>query len=112
LRRPRIELAWILALPLLLLLPPLPAATRGHATALLAQPNISETEEWTDVSVDRMERRQVAVTLQAALSETANPPSLVVWPEVPAPLYYYRDPRFRSYVDQLARMAQAYLLVG
>jgi apolipoprotein N-acyltransferase len=112
LRRPRIELAWIVVLPLLLLLPPLPPATRGHATALLVQPNISETEEWTDITVDRMERRQVAVTLQAALSETANPPSLVVWPEVPAPLYYYEDPRFRSYVDHLARMARAWLLVG
>jgi apolipoprotein N-acyltransferase len=51
------------------------------------------------------------VTLQAALSEAVNP-SLIVWPEVPAPLYYYEDQRFRSYVDQLARMTRAYLLIG
>src|SRR4051794_33413470 len=64
LRRPRIERVWVLALPLLVLLPQLPPAERGRSTALLAQPNISETEEWTDVSVDRMERRQVGLTLQ------------------------------------------------
>jgi apolipoprotein N-acyltransferase len=44
LRRPRVELAWLLALPLLLLLPRLPAAGPGHETALLEQPDISETE--------------------------------------------------------------------
>jgi apolipoprotein N-acyltransferase len=36
----------------------------------------------------------------------------VVWPEVPAPLYYYEDQRFRSYVDTLARTLRAYLLIG
>jgi apolipoprotein N-acyltransferase len=112
LRRPRAELGWILVVPLVALLPPLPPAERGHATALLIQPNISETEEWTDVSVDRMQRRQVAVTLQAALSEVENPPSLIVWPEVPAPLYYDKDPRFKAYVDDLARRARAWLLIG
>jgi apolipoprotein N-acyltransferase len=112
LRRPRAELAWIAIVPLLMLLPPLPPAQRGQITALLAQPNISETEDWTDVSVDRMERRQVAVTLQSALSEHSNPASLIVWPEVPAPLYYYEDQRFRSYMDELARLTRAYVLVG
>jgi apolipoprotein N-acyltransferase len=112
LRRPRAELAWIAIVPLLVLLPALPPAQPGHVTALLAQPNISETEDWTDISVDRMERRQVAVTLQAALSESSNPASLIVWPEVPAPLYYYEDQRFRSYMDELARLTRAYVLVG
>jgi apolipoprotein N-acyltransferase len=36
----------------------------------------------------------------------------VVWPEVPAPLYYDEDPRFRSYADNLAQATQAYLLIG
>src|SRR5206468_9281905 len=35
-----------------------------------------------------------------------------VWPEVPAPFYYYDDPRFRTYADNLARATRAYLLLG
>jgi apolipoprotein N-acyltransferase len=59
-----------------------------------------------------MERRQVALSLQSALRQTGPPPELIVWPEVPAPLYYYEDEQFRAYVNSLARMTHAYLLIG
>ncbi len=110
--RPRRELLWLAPLLLLVLLPAMPAAESGHDTALLVQPNISETEDWTEQSVDRMQREQVALTARGALTGTETPPSFVVWPEVPAPLYYYEDSRFRSYVDGLARTIHAYLLLG
>ncbi len=110
--RPRRELLWLAPLAVLLVLPALPAAARGHDTALLVQPNISETEEWTQESVDAMQRRLAANTLRPALAETAQPPSILVWPEVPAPLYYNEDARFRNYADSLARAAHAYLLMG
>ena len=45
--RPRKELAWMAALLLLFLLPPLPDAQPGRETALLVQPDLSETEDWT-----------------------------------------------------------------
>jgi apolipoprotein N-acyltransferase len=112
LRRPRVEVAWLLALPLLFLLPRLPAAAPGHETALLAQPAISETEEWTLESVDAMQREQVTLTLNAALRHPDRPPSIVAWPEVPAPLYYDEDARFQSRVNDLARTLHAYLLIG
>ena len=112
LRRSRLELLWLILLPLLIFLPHLPPAQRGRETALLTQPNISETEDWTAESIDRMQREQVALTLRGALVETRQPPSIVVWPEVPAPLYYEEDPRFRSYADNLARATRAYLLIG
>jgi apolipoprotein N-acyltransferase len=112
LRRSRLELLWLILLPFLVFLPPLPPAQRGRETALLTQPNISETEEWTLESIDRMQREQVALTIRGALVETRRPPSIVVWPEVPAPLYYEEDPRFRSYADNLARATRAYLLLG
>ena len=32
---------------------------------------------------------------------------LIVWPEVPAPFYYYDDPAFRDNVDDLARSTHA-----
>ena len=112
LRRPRAELAWLLALPLLFLLPRLPAPQRGQETALLAQPDISETEQWTTESLRDSQRDQVMLTLGGALREAQRPPSIVVWPEVPEPLYYDEDPQFRTYADDLARTLRAYLLVG
>jgi len=111
-RRPRLEMLWLSPLLLLLLLPRLPAPERGQEAALLTQPNISETEDWTDVSVDRMQRRQVGLSAQGALRENQLPPSIVVWPEVPAPLYYDEDPRFRNYANSLARTIRAYVLMG
>src|SRR5262249_29842568 len=105
-------LLWLVVLPLLFLLPAMPPAEPGKSAALLVQSNISETEEWTDQSVDKMEKEQVALTAQSALNGADPPPSIVAWPEVPAPLYYYEDARFRNYVDTLARTIHAYLLVG
>jgi apolipoprotein N-acyltransferase len=111
-RRPRVELLWLAPIPLLMLLPALPPAERGQETALLLQPNISETEQWTAASVDAMKRRQVMLSLRGALAGPGPPPSIIVWPEVPAPLYYFEDPVFRGYVDNLARAARAHVLLG
>src|SRR6185503_9269134 len=66
----------------------------------------------TTESVDRMQQRLASLSMRGAMEGREQPPSLVVWPEVPAPLYYYEDARFRGYVDQLARAVRAYLLIG
>jgi len=112
LRRPRRELLWLTPMLLLSLLPDLPPAARGRQTAVLLQPKISETEEWNEQSVDRMKRRQVMLSLEGALSDPGHPPSIIVWPEVPAPLYYYEDPVLRRYVNELAHTTNAYVLLG
>ena len=112
LRRPRRELLWLAALPLLALLPAMPAAAPGRDTAVLVQSNISETQDWTVESLNETLREQAALTLRSALEHSINPPSIVVWPEVPAPYYYEEDERFREYVDNLARLTHAYLLIG
>jgi apolipoprotein N-acyltransferase len=112
LRRPRIELAWVALVPIVALLPRIPDAGNGTSTALLGQPNFSESEEWQPASLERAIRHQVGLSLQSALAQTTQPPELIVWPEVPAPFYYDRDPRFREYVNGLARMTRAYLLTG
>ena len=111
-RRPRMELLWLAPILLLPALSELPPAERGRETAVLVQPNISETETWTAASADAMKRRQVMLSLQGALSEPGHPPSIVVWPEVPAPLYYFEDPVLRGYVNNLARTTNAYVLLG
>jgi len=112
LRRRRVELLWLLPLLFLVFLPPMPPAERGRDTALLVQSNISETEQWTPPSLDQMERDQVMLTMRGALAASRQPPSIIVWPEVPAPFYYYEDPNFRNYTDRLARSTNAYLLMG
>jgi apolipoprotein N-acyltransferase len=112
LRRPRVELLWLAPLAALLLLPPLPRAEAGHDTALLVQPNISETEQWTFESLERTQRRMAALTLESSLAQTGQPPSLLIWPEAPAPFYYDEDPRLRNYIEALTRTAHAYLLTG
>jgi apolipoprotein N-acyltransferase len=110
-RQPRIRLAWLIALPLLILLPPLPGERRGVETAVLLQPNISETERWTSSLLDQTELALASLSLKTALSG-AQPATLIVWPEVPAPFYYDDDRQFRERMNQLARAARAGLLVG
>ncbi len=110
--RPRLHLLWLLPLPFLIFLPALPDARRGHDTAVLVQPNISEDAEWTPESVDRMQRNLAALSLRTVMTGGGERPALVVWPEVPAPLYYDEDPRLRGYIANLARAANTNLLLG
>jgi len=112
LRRPRRELLWLAPIAVLALLPPMPPPERGRDTALLLQPNISETEQFTQSSLEETERRLAGLTMRGALDHPEQPPAILVWPEVPAPFYYYEDPRFRAYIDALASTVHAYLLTG
>jgi apolipoprotein N-acyltransferase len=110
--RPRVQLLWLAPVLLVAALPELPPPARATETALLLQPNISESEQWTAESVGRAKRELVALSLRSALSHPDRPPSLIVWPEVPAPFYYYDDEVFRAYINSLARASRANVLVG
>jgi len=111
-RRPRRELLWLAPLLLLPLMPALPAPLPGQEAALLVQSNISETQEWTPEILIQTVREQAALTLRGALQAGVRVPSIIVWPEVPAPYYYEQDAGFREYVNNLARMTQAHILLG
>lgn len=110
-RRSRWQLAWLLPLPLLILLPRLPDFQPGKQTAVLAQPNISDTVQWTPQSLEKMERRLVYLSMNAALAEKTQRPQLLAWPEVPAPLYA-NDPGFLQLAADVARVTQTYFLAG
>ena len=112
LRRPRAEMAWLGMALFIGLLPPLPDAHRGRESALLVQPNLSETEEYTSESLANVQQSLAALTERSAALQGLRKPSILVWPEVPAPFYYDEDPRFRKYADDLARTTGAYLLTG
>jgi apolipoprotein N-acyltransferase len=107
----RREMAWVLALPLLYLLPRVPQAGLGQERAALVQPNISETEDWTPASFSETLTRLRVLTLRAA-GAGSQPPRLVVWPEVPAPFVYDSDPVFHGEAQNIARASRSAFLFG
>ena len=107
LRRPRWQLGWLLLLPPLFLLPQLPPPEPGVESAALVQPNIDGSADWTERWVDNMHRRLALLTMAAARGREG---ALVVWPEIPAPMYYYESARFREEIGDLTRKSQAWLL--
>jgi apolipoprotein N-acyltransferase len=112
LRRPRREFVWLVLMPLIYLLPPLPIERPGTETAVLVQPNISETAEWTPKWIGDMHSRLESLTVHSALESPGPAPNLIVWPEVPAPMYYDSDVVLRAQVAGVARAAHAYLLLN
>lgn len=96
LRYPRVRLAPLLVLPFLYLLPPIPENTPAPESALLVQPNIDPSLQWTGLLQEKTER-------QLSLLSNVLPAKLVIWPELPAPLYYYNDPEFHQLASQVAR---------
>lgn len=96
LRYSRVRLAPLLALPLLFLLPVIPEGTPATNRALLVQPNIDPSIQWTGILQEKTEQ-------QLSLLSNVLPARLVIWPELPAPLYYYNDPEFHNLATQVAR---------
>ncbi len=100
-RRPRRELAWLLILPLIYLLPA-PAVAPATHQALVVQPNVDTETEWTRPLLDETEQ-------QLALLSRTHGVDLVIWPEMPVPLYP-NDPAFLRYAGEVAKSSQAYFL--
>ena len=110
LRRPRLDLAWLLLLPLLYALPDLPGIATGAETAIAVQPNVpQDAPHWTAASTAELTRRMSLLSLKESLEAS---PSLLLWPESPAPFYYEADPVFRESVQQVARSTRTHFLLG
>jgi apolipoprotein N-acyltransferase len=69
-----------------------------------------EEEQWTFASAAAERDHIIRESLEAA-SRDGNE-QIIIWPESPGPLYYYRDPRFHQEATQLAQQAHAYFLFG
>jgi apolipoprotein N-acyltransferase len=100
----RIRLIPLLVLPLLWLLPAIPENIPARDEALLIQPNIDPTTEWTGIVQQKTEE-------QLTLISDALPAPLIIWPELPAPFYYYSDPAFRAAATEIAKH-HGYFLFG
>jgi apolipoprotein N-acyltransferase len=111
LKRGRRELLWLVWIPVLLALPALPPPRAGTEAAALIQPNVPEEQDWTPELARRLQQQLLTASIEQGRT-TAPKPGLIVWPEVPGPLYYYRDADFRENVARLARTSRTHLLFG
>ena len=109
LRRNRKNLYWLAMVPALLLLPDLPARETPTETALVVQPNIPAEKEWTYESFGVEREHLFMESLEASLEGSQQ---LIIWPESPGPIYYYRDPHLHQEAMQLAQQSHAYFLFG
>ena len=104
LRRSRRELAWLVGLFALPMLPSLPPPSAPAESARVVQPNIDTEAEWTVKSLATEENH-----LETLSRSTGN--ALIVWPEAPAP-FYPSNPDFREFIADVARESNAHLLLG
>jgi apolipoprotein N-acyltransferase len=95
LRQPRRNLLPLLLLGLLWFLPAIPEGLPASQSALVVQPNVNPELEWTSTLQQKTEE-------QLDLLSNTLPSHLVIWPELPAPLYYYDDPEFRHLAQTIA----------
>jgi apolipoprotein N-acyltransferase len=109
LRRPRRELLWLTALLVLLLVPRSPRSEPGSDQAVVVQPNFDTELEWTRDILDLNEQK--LALLSRIPPGSGKDPSLIVWPEVPAP-FYFNNIDFRSFVQHVAVDTQKNFLLG
>jgi apolipoprotein N-acyltransferase len=112
LRRQRSELRWVALAIVLVILPSLPEPQKPISTAISVQPNIPERDDWTLELARATQQQMEFLSIQPTLESKASRPKLILWPEVPAPIYYFEDSPLRDRVNNLARLTQAHVLIG
>ncbi len=103
-RYPRVRVLPLAAVGLLWVLPAIPEGVPAHESALVVQPNINPEVDWTGAL-------QTKTEAELGFLSNTLPSPLVIWPELPAPLYYYDDPEFRRLANDIARR-HGYFLFG
>lgn len=112
LRRPRQHLLYLLPLLALWLLPAVRLDKAPNAEAVSLQPALKDEGPVSQDENERTVRRLSFLTLQEAMNPEKPTPQLVLWPEAPAPFYYYDDPAFREQMNTMARLATAPAIFG
>lgn len=111
-KRDRRELAWLLALAGLWFLPAIQLTKAPDAQAVSLQPAFSEEIEWSFDTKSKLVSSAALFTVSEALDVSKPKPSLVLWPEAPAPFYFYEDVGFRREASQVARLSGAPFIFG
>jgi apolipoprotein N-acyltransferase len=112
LRRGRRELRWLAVLAVMVALPTPPGVEEPNKEAVTLQPNIPERDDWTQDMARETQQQMEYLTLRTAMAAGARKASLILWPEVPAPVYYFEDTAFRDRLNALARMTKTDVMIG
>ncbi len=110
-RRPRVWLAPLAVLLPIGLLPDLPAPERPTADAVSVQPAIADRDDWTQPEAVALSKQLEVLTMNPIL-EKGRRPALVLWPEMPAPVYYFEDARLRDQVNAMVQVTRVPALIG
>ena len=95
-----------------------PPAPLGTNVALLVQPNVpmdeAAQENWEPWQNPKPLLSLVAMSEESLrrLGTQLLTPPLIVWSENPAPFFFGRDPVFRTAIENMARDAHAYAVIG
>ena len=110
LRRPRVQMAPLLLMAVLAVLPGLPGSERGQSAAVLVQPNIPDDQIWNPATFGSTVQ-QLELLSMVTGSDPARQPDLLVWPEVPAP-FYENTPEMTKMAQRAGRGGRTYFLAG
>ncbi len=102
--RPLLALAPLVGL---FLLPPLPEPRPGAEVARLVQPNVHPDLARSGWVADHGTAHLAKMLELSRPGSTANPPSLLAWPEYPVTAYYFDDPTARAFFERVARESGA-----
>ena len=107
--RKRFASFWLVAMAGLYLLPEIPEPARGEAHALVVQPNVDGETIWTQELLETTESQLRALSVSPVTRREAV--DLIVWPEMPVPLYA-GDMAFTNFVGSVTATARAGVLAG
>ena len=81
--------------------------------ALLVQENVPvlDPAQWTPQLYDQTIGSLAQLSVPRGASSTTDEPSLIIWPESPAP-FFIDDPRLRPWLTTIARDSNSYMVVG
>jgi apolipoprotein N-acyltransferase len=111
-RRSRRHLIWLAQLLVMFVLPPPPGSGVPTLSAVSIQPAIRDHDAWTQALASQTQQQMEYLSLESALAADQKRPLLILWPEVPAPVYYQEDAPFRERVNNMAGLTGAYVLIG
>lgn len=85
--------------------------SKADRAALLVQQDIPVTANWTPSYFQQTLKNLTDLTRKAAAGKSDPKIDLIVWPESPAP-FFTNDAKFRQTVSDMARDADAWVIVG
>jgi apolipoprotein N-acyltransferase len=77
--------------------------------AVVVQPAMPENAEWTR---DFLDARLSRLAYQTFRTAAGHPKRLIVWPEMPGPIYFESDPAFHQLATEIAVRNEDYFLFG